>query len=104
MVNDTFTTDSFYPLMNLTFQTITCLDNLHVLLNPVAGKNISIYQYTTFINQTAFITKDPVIHAKLTYANDILIFTNSNSNQSVFYDYNFNRLNLSLNLPPNNNY
>lgn len=101
MVQNVFTLHSSLQLASV-FSSLNCLDDNNVLLTPDAGIYY-IFQYTeaTGIVEVSNLQRNPKIHASFNYVQNILIFTNSDSTQTTFYDYDFIALPLSFNLPPN---
>lgn len=88
-------------------QSISCLDNNHILLNPNGNSIINIWKYNDAdkkVEPRSQMVKNITIHTYFSSASDVLIFTNKFSNSSLFYDYDFKPLDLSFNLPASSQY
>jgi len=77
-------------------------------LHPLKN-NQTIQTWNFDSNQSAFynignLIYNSQIHSSFNWANDILIFTDSQSQNSIFYDYNLRSVQKSFNLPPQSVY
>jgi hypothetical protein len=80
------------------------LDKNNALLNPSTANDLLLIWNYDQVTPRSSLPKTPKIHASFAYSNDILIFTGSDSASTVFYDYDFNVVTQSFNLPPDSVY
>ena len=71
-----------------------------MFLDPSDGTDFEVYNLNNkLLFKAGSMKKDSKLHAFFAYTNEALIFTNSSSNNSLFYNYKFAELKLSWNLP-----
>jgi hypothetical protein len=77
-----------------------------VFLDPSDGTDFEVYNLNNkLLFKAGSMKKDSKLHAFFAYTNEALIFTNSFSNKSSFYNYKFEQLIIATwNLPYNSQF